>query len=73
MNNKLDNIIAFFSGDIFATVLFMYSSLNSLDWLHPLLKMGLALVVGVFGGAGGLLGKDIYEGIKRRFKKRFNK
>lgn len=68
MQNKVDNIIAFFSGDILTTVLFVYSSFEFIDVFHPAIKVLLALVVGIFGGAGGLLGKDLYEWLKKKFK-----
>ena len=76
INNKINSTIAFFSGDIFTTILFMIYGTNltgSIDWIHPAFKVALALVVGIVGGFGGLLGKDIYEKIKEFFKTRTNK
>ena len=60
--------MAFLSGDLITTIIFMYSTLGSIDFIHPILKVVLALIVGVVGGFGGLLGKDIYEKIKQLFK-----
>ncbi len=71
MDNRINSTIAFFSGDIFTTVLFMICSTNTtsqIDWIHPAFKVALALVVGIVGGFGGLLGKDIYERTKQFFK-----
>lgn len=68
INNKINSAVAFFSGDLFTTIIFMYSTLGSIDFIHPILKVVLALIVGVVGGFGGLLGKDIYEKIKQLFK-----
>lgn len=68
INNKINSAVAFFSGDLFTTIIFMYSTLGSIDFIHPALKILLALIVGIVGGFGGLLGKDIYEKIKQLFK-----
>lgn len=67
-NNKLDSIIAFFSGDILATVIYSWYMIDSIDWIHPALKVAFTLVIGVVGGFGGLLGRDIYETLKKKLK-----
>lgn len=66
---RLDQIIAFISGDVLATYISLYF-IADFDWIHPLIKLFVALFVGIFGGMGGLLGKDIYEAIKKQFKGR---
>jgi len=63
-SDKMDELTAFVGGDILATVFFFYL-LPDFDWFHPLLKIGVALFVGIFGGIGGLLGKDIYGWIRK--------
>lgn len=65
---KLDEVIAFVSGDVLVTFLSLYF-FTDFDWIHPMIKLFVALFVGIFGGIGGLLGKDIYESIKKRIKK----
>ncbi len=67
IEDKINQGISFMCGDMLATVLFMYTSLGSLDWLHPIAKVTLAFIVGIVGGVGGLLGKDLYGKIKDRF------
>lgn len=64
---KFDQIIAFVSGDLLVTCITL-QSLPELDWLHPILKIVAALFVGIFGGIGGLIGKDLYTWIKKKFK-----
>ena len=66
-STKADEVIAFISGDVLATYLSLYF-LVGFDWVHPLIKLGIALLVGIFGGIGGLLGKDIYSFIKKKIK-----
>lgn len=68
INNKINSAVAFFSGDLFTTIIFIYASLGTIDFIHPILKVVLALIVGVVGGFGGLLGKDIYEKIKQAYR-----
>lgn len=47
---NLDNKISFISG-------FTLTSL----WTMPLYEMGMALILGIIGGFGGLLGRAIYR------------
>lgn len=65
--NRLDEIVAFISGDVLATYLSLYFFLD-FDWIHPLLKVLIALFVGIFGGVGGLIGKDLYTLAKKKLK-----
>lgn len=67
ITEKLDSLIAFVGGDILATMASMYV-LEGLDFIHPLLKLTFSLLVGVFGGLGGLIGKDIYNWLKKKLK-----
>lgn len=69
LTSKLDTVIAFISGDVLATYLSLYF-LPDFDWIHPTIKLIVALLVGIFGGIGGLLGKDLYEVIKKQFKRK---
>lgn len=73
MDNKINSIVAFFSGDLFTTIIFMYASIGAIDFVHPILKVIFTLIIGVVGGFGGLLGKDIYEKIKEFCKTYKNK
>lgn len=59
---RVANLIAFLGGEW---------TVMAVAWLHfdPLsvgLKMLYTIVLGFFGGAAGLLGKDIYELIKKK-------
>lgn len=73
MNDKINSAIAFFSGDLLTTIIFIYGSLETIDFLHPFLKVILALIVGITGGFGGLLGKDIYEKFKETVRNHYKK
>lgn len=73
MDNKVNSVVAFFSGDLFTTIIFMYANIGAIDFVHPILKVIFTLIIGVVGGFGGLLGKDIYEKIKEFCRTHKNK
>lgn len=73
MNDKINSAIAFISGDLLTTIIFIYGSLEAIDFLHPFLKVVLALIVGITGGFGGLLGKDLYEKFKETVRNHYKK
>lgn len=58
----LDNKLSFFSG-------FTMTSL----WTIPLYEVQMALILGIVGGIGGVMGKFIVYEIKKLFKKNGNK
>lgn len=52
-----EKVLAFFTGDIFSTLV-----------VAPFVKNAvLTIILGVLGGAAGLLGKDLYKWIKKEF------
>lgn len=68
MDSRHDGLIAFICGDLLVTIC---------SWLHfdltsdiyPLLgKISLTIILGIFGGASGLLGKDLYAYVKKRLR-----
>lgn len=59
MHNKFDHLLALAS-------LYAYYAIFHIDWIHPALKIILALIVGIVGGFGGLLGKDLYSFLKQK-------
>ena len=63
-----DDIISYCSGHILTSTFVLGAMAESL--LLSSLKILLALVIGVIGGVGGLLGKDIYEWGKKKIKKK---
>lgn len=59
---RVDNLIAFLSGDVLVMIV---------GWVHfdPLdfgVKVFCTVVLGIFGGAAGLFGKDLYENVKKK-------
>ena len=68
INDKINDTIAFVSGDLLTTVTAYYFSFGQIDWLHPFLKVILALFVGVVGGFGGLVGKAIFTWLEKKLK-----
>jgi len=62
-NNTIENIGAFISGDILATIV-VWNSLT--DLAKPML---LAILTGLVGGAAALLGKDLYKWAKKKISK----
>lgn len=69
LNEKINSVIAFISGDLLATIGFSYF-LSDAQWLHPILKLIMAFFLGVVGGLGGLVVKTIYSVIEPEFKKK---
>jgi hypothetical protein len=65
LNNKVDNVIAWFSGNILTTTTAFFT-MEHLSWLEPVYKITIALAVGILGGFGGLLGKDVYGWLKSK-------
>lgn len=68
---QVDSILAFVSGDLFATIFSVYF-LQEMHWLHPLFKLIMSFSLGIFGGLGGLFIKTLYSvvepDIKRKLK-----
>jgi len=62
-NNTIENIGAFISGDILATIV-VWNSFT--DLAKPML---LAILTGLVGGAAALLGKDLYKWAKKKISK----
>ena len=63
-NNTIENIGAFISGDLLATIV----ALNLLtDVAKPVF---IAVVTGILGGFCALLGKDFYKWIKEKIIKK---
>jgi len=54
----LDNKISFFSGFTMTTI-----------WTMPLYEIKMALILGLVGGFGGMLGKFLFTEIKKLFRK----
>jgi len=71
-NTKIDYIIAFIGGDLFTTLTIYLVGFEYFDLIHPLLKLMMALLLGAFGGLGGLLIKDFYPKIKKKIIKWFS-
>jgi len=65
VTHKFDNLLAFLSGDVLTTIFSVYF-LDGIDWLHPFLKITMALCVGFAGGFAGLVGKDVYTWCKKK-------
>jgi hypothetical protein len=69
MEERIEKIIAFASGDLLVTLLAANNvSLYQESW-HFLAKAAATLAFGAFGGLGGLLIRDAYPWIKRKVKK----
>lgn len=69
LNEKINSVIAFVSGDLLATIGFSYF-LSDMHWLHPFLKLTMAFLIGAVGGLGGLVIKTVYSVIEPEFKKK---
>lgn len=66
MKEKIDDIIAFVTGDVLVTILALVHfdmlgmSLLVISWTEVAFKVVIAILVGFAGGAFGLFGKDCY-------------
>lgn len=63
MHDK-ENMLAFIAGDVLVMVV---------NWIHMDIwsiaaKIGMTVILGVIGGIASLVGKDLYELLKARWK-----
>ena len=65
-NIHTDNIVSFFSGDVFATII-STSLISEIDWIHPALKLIFIIVGGIFGGFSGLLGQRLFKWVEKKY------
>lgn len=77
MQNKIDDFIAFMTGDVAVTILALFhfnlltESVYTFCWTEVVVKISLAIFIGFFGGAFGLFGKDFYiKYVRNKFMKR---
>lgn len=69
MQNKVDRIVAFFSGDLLVTFLTLQGFNFYEESWHFAIKATVTLILGFLGGLGGLIAKEVLPYLKEIIKK----
>lgn len=68
MHEKIDTALSVIFGGIPAAAI---AFVPQLEWLAPVFKIGMAIILGACGTLGGLLMKDVYPSFKIKVKSWF--
>lgn len=66
--DKIERLITFICGDISVTIWIGLAGILS-DVTHFGLQVLTTIIIGAAGGFAGMVGKDIYNKVKKRFTK----
>lgn len=64
-----DKVLAFLAGDISVTLFQVFIGGIWADLGHFGMKVGATIILGIAGGIAGMAGRDIYNRLKRKYKK----